>query len=64
MPFTYAEAERAVKFAEQDDMGKNCPFGSVKRFCYQGECELWVDGHCAFTVIAVTMAGGFIKGGM
>ena len=61
MPFAYVEEKEQVVMP---NMGKRCPFGNVARFCYQDECELWIDGHCAFTVIAVTMAGGFIKGGL
>jgi hypothetical protein len=53
MAFTYAEEKEQVVMP---DMGKRCPFGNVARFCYQGECELWVDGHCAFTVMAIAMA--------
>ena len=48
MPFTYTEEREQVVMPE---MGKQCPFQTA-RFCHRYECELWLDGECAFVKMA------------
>ena len=33
---------------------KRCPF-QTGRDCFEGGCELWEDGYCAFTSIALSL---------